>query len=642
METRANYIAVGLFVLAVLAGALGFVYWLYSSGNTTQRTPIRVIFHDPVTGLSVGSAVIFNGIRIGDVTKLGFVAPDSPVVLVEAQVDRNAPLKTDTKAELGVQGLTGVSYISLSGGQASSPSLFSKEGVPEITAQRSAIQDLLEGARSILVKADEAVDNLNKVISDNREKISQTVSNVETFSNALAENSDNIDRLITDISDAGAAIAKVAPHVESVVSRADTLLAEVQPQDVRTVVDNVVTFSNHLVGFQDDVTKIVTDVTKAAQDLQVFASGLNKSLEDVDQLITSLNASQIQSIVDGVQSVVAAISGRTDEIDSLIADASASAAHIRTISETVSDQNADIQQTIAAVRSASERADGILASLQPTADRLDGILAAVDPTQIHTIVDNVQSVVSTFAGRTQEIDSFIADASVSAANVRTVSQTVSDQNAEIQQAIASISSASARADSLLASLQPTVDQLDGLLAAIDPAKVGTIVDNVGNVVQAVSDRSEDISAMIADARDTAASARAFADKLDAQKDTVDQVAQNAREISDKLNAASTRVNDLVDKVGTMVEGDGQGLITEATEAFRAIKVIAQAFESRAVPISAGLERFSTSGVDDFRGVMDQARQTLREIERTFSNLDRNPSRVIFGGPEGPRYQPQRR
>ena len=165
METRANYIAVGLFVLLVLTGALGFVYWLYSSGNTTQRTPIEILFHDPVTGLSVGSPVVFNGIRIGEVSQLGFVSADSPTVLARAQVDRNAPLKQDTKAELGVQGLTGVSYVSLSGGKPESPSLFAGAEVPEITAQRSAIQDLLQGARSILEKTDATIGNINRLRS---------------------------------------------------------------------------------------------------------------------------------------------------------------------------------------------------------------------------------------------------------------------------------------------------------------------------------------------------------------------------------------------------------------------------------------------------------------------------------------------
>ena len=244
--------------------------------------------------------------------------------------------------------------------------------------------------------------------------------------------------------------------------------------------------------------------------------------------------------------------------------------------------------------------------------------------------------------RRDDIESFIADAKTSAENIRTVTQSVANQNGDIQAIITSTRSVTDRVDALVASLQPSVNRVDALLAAIDTAEIRTIVANVRDVTQAIAARSDDITAIIVNAKETATSARAFADRLDAQKDTIDQVASNARDITDKLNAASTRVNSIVDNVGDMVEGDGQGLIKEATEAARAIKVVAQAFESRAGTISSGLERFSTTGVDDFRGVMTQARQTLLEIERAFSNIDRDPSRVIFGGPNGPRYQPQRR
>ncbi|MDQ0316349.1 MlaD family protein [Amorphus orientalis] len=642
METRANYIAVGLFVIVVVTGALGFVYWLYSSGNSTQRTEIQVVFDDPVTGLSVGSPVIFNGIRIGEVTNLGFVSSESPTVLARAMVDRNAPLKTDTKAELGVQGLTGVSYISLSGGKADSQSLFAQDGVPKITAQRSAIQDLLQGARDILEKADTTVENLNRIIEENRGDIAQTVSNVETFSKALADNSDNLAKLITDISNAGDAIANVAPRVESLVSRADDLLGEVSQEDVRTVVDNVVTFSEHLTRFQDSVQGVITNVSSAAEDLQQFAQGLNTALTDVDQLIQSVDPTAVRSIVDNVDSVIGMFAGRRDQIDSFIENASESAANLREVSQTLSDNNDQIERFMASAGSVAQRADDLVASLQPAANRVDSIIGAVNPDDVQAVVGNLRQITTVLSDRSQDIDGFIADARESAANLRTVSQTLSDNNGQIEQFMASATNVADRADSLLTSLQPAADRLDGLIAAIDPSEVRTILANVREVTTAVSARSEDISAILVNAKEAATSARTFADSLQAQAPTVDHVAENAREISDKLNAASTRVNTLVDKVSDMVEGDGQGFIQEATEAARAIKVVAQEFESRAGTISSGLARFSTTGVDDFASVMTQARQTLREIERTFSNIDRDPSRVIFGGPNGPRYEPQRR
>ena len=68
METRAPFVIVGAFVLAAIAAAFGFVYWLHNSGGLGPRAAYHVQFDGSVPGLVVGAAVLFNGIRVGEVT----------------------------------------------------------------------------------------------------------------------------------------------------------------------------------------------------------------------------------------------------------------------------------------------------------------------------------------------------------------------------------------------------------------------------------------------------------------------------------------------------------------------------------------------------------------------------------------------
>ena len=70
METRAPYAIIGLFVLAAIGAVLGFVYWLNNTGGLGERRVYRVQFDTPVSGLLVGASVLFNGIRVGEVTEL--------------------------------------------------------------------------------------------------------------------------------------------------------------------------------------------------------------------------------------------------------------------------------------------------------------------------------------------------------------------------------------------------------------------------------------------------------------------------------------------------------------------------------------------------------------------------------------------
>ena len=104
METRANYVLIGAFTLAVIAAAFGFVLWFQSLHTTKARSPLRVIFEGPATGLRNGGSVNFNGIRVGEVVRVKLDNPRRVVAL--AMVENNAPIRKDTLVGLEFQGLT--------------------------------------------------------------------------------------------------------------------------------------------------------------------------------------------------------------------------------------------------------------------------------------------------------------------------------------------------------------------------------------------------------------------------------------------------------------------------------------------------------------------------------------------------------
>src|ERR1700758_2874661 len=116
METRAPYVVVGAFVLAAIASVFGFVYWLNNAGGIGKRDTYQLVFNGPVPGLLVGAAVLFNGIRVGEVTSLALVADSPHDVHVTIAVAERTPVRSDTKVGLDFQGLTGVPVVTLEGG----------------------------------------------------------------------------------------------------------------------------------------------------------------------------------------------------------------------------------------------------------------------------------------------------------------------------------------------------------------------------------------------------------------------------------------------------------------------------------------------------------------------------------------------
>src|SRR5467141_2841147 len=188
METRANFVLIGSFTLAVIAAAFGFVLWFQSLHATKARSPIRIVFEGPATGLRNGGSVNFNGIRIGEVVSVKLDNPRRVVAL--AMVENNAPIRKDTLVGLEFQGLTGVAAISLKGGEVAASAVpLDEDGVPVLTADPKALQDVTESIRATL-------QNINRVVADNQEAVKNSLLNLETFTASLARNADKIDSLM--------------------------------------------------------------------------------------------------------------------------------------------------------------------------------------------------------------------------------------------------------------------------------------------------------------------------------------------------------------------------------------------------------------------------------------------------------------
>src|SRR5665647_337152 len=116
METRANYLLIGVFTLAVVVGVFGFVYWFQNIGGTGERAFYRVQFDGSVSGLRTGASVLFNGIRVGEVTGLTLDPKRPKQVVARISVDKMVAIRPDTEIGLEFQGLTGISALSLKGG----------------------------------------------------------------------------------------------------------------------------------------------------------------------------------------------------------------------------------------------------------------------------------------------------------------------------------------------------------------------------------------------------------------------------------------------------------------------------------------------------------------------------------------------
>lgn len=218
METRANYILIGLFSLAVIFGAFGFVYWFHHVGGTGERMTYRVVFQGPIGGLRAGATVTFNGIRVGEVTELTLDPQDPKQALATVSVDTNTPVRSDTQVSLDTQGLTGIAVLALRGGSPTAGPVETKLGdIPVLTAGSSASQDMMAAARDVARRID-------SVLADNQEALKNSLRNIETFTEALAKNSDSLTETVDNLKSFSEALSRNSSKIDSIMAGVDNLI----------------------------------------------------------------------------------------------------------------------------------------------------------------------------------------------------------------------------------------------------------------------------------------------------------------------------------------------------------------------------------------------------------------------------------
>ena len=207
MEIRARYTTIGLFTLAVIGAGFLFVYWLNVSGGLGQRSLYRIRYDSPVSGLLKGSAVLFNGIRVGEVTAL-HLDPAAPTdVIVEIAVERRAPVRADTRIGMEFQGLAGAPVVSLAGGTPALPLLVDAKGEsPLLIAEKNAGQGMAQAARDTLRRID-------SLVAENTEPLRSVIANIDKFSGALSRNTERVDGIMAGLERLTGGGTKVTPRV---------------------------------------------------------------------------------------------------------------------------------------------------------------------------------------------------------------------------------------------------------------------------------------------------------------------------------------------------------------------------------------------------------------------------------------------
>lgn len=360
METRANYAIVGFFTLVVMLSAFGFVYWMARFGNTGETAPLIVRIPGSANGLSNGSAVRFNGIPYGVIRTIS-IDPESPdFVIAETTVKADAPIYTDTRAALEIQGLTGSAYIELQGGSPSNPNILARarelDEVAVIDADPSGVTNLLATADDILNRANRVIGEVEGFIKDARSPLTETLKNTEVFTAALRDNADGIDGFLKSVGNLAETVKSLSGRIDTALGSAENLLNSIDPEKIDSILANVDKVTSDVASASGEITKTLESFSTAAQSLETFAADAGASLAKVDSVISEIDPIKVGETMENITLASA--------------DARKALNDARGVVETFSARKEDYDLIITntkeltgTLNAASVRVDGVLAKL---------------------------------------------------------------------------------------------------------------------------------------------------------------------------------------------------------------------------------------------------------------------------------------
>ena len=262
------------------------ILWIASGGiNQKEYDTYLAIENESVAGLSVNALVKYNGVDVGRVSAISLDAENQQRVRLELLIAHGTVIKQDTMATLKTQGLTGIVYLELSGGDPKSATLVASADAPypEIKTIPSLSTRLESLLSSVVVKLDHLSSSFDGINSpENIKAFASTLSDIAAVTHTIALRKDSLDagmkHAANTFANTDQASVKLAPLIDNLQKSANAI--ELMANDTANSSLEVGSSAKLL---SKDAHRLITETTPEIRVLIAELSGLSNSLRRLSE-----------------------------------------------------------------------------------------------------------------------------------------------------------------------------------------------------------------------------------------------------------------------------------------------------------------------------------------------------------------------
>ena len=308
METKANYLLVAVFIIAVALLAFGFFYWIGRYGETRELATLDIRVPGSVTGLSARSPVYFNGLKVGEVRRLFIDSTNPDSVIVQTEIDSTTPITRSTVAKLAFELLAGRAYIELNGGKAYEPRLLEEaekeDTVARIDMDPNSLKTLVQTAQDWIDRVDKATTATEQYISESRGSFLEGIKSAKAATDQLAASTELIDdygqraeRLADAMHDARELIARVneaSAKIDNALAKADRELSDQKGSTVSEARTKLIAYRQQATELNTGLTAMMNNIASFTgpklREVQKFISSSRTSIERINRSVSQFDA----------------------------------------------------------------------------------------------------------------------------------------------------------------------------------------------------------------------------------------------------------------------------------------------------------------------------------------------------------------
>ncbi|MDY6962625.1 MAG: MlaD family protein, partial [Pseudomonadota bacterium] len=167
-----------------------------------------------------------------------------------------------------------------------------------LIADQSSVTNLLATADKILERANDAIGDLQGFVADARGPLTQTIRNAEVFSASLSSNAGAIDDFLESMSALSVTFNGVSQRVDSTLAAAEELVRAVDAEKINAVVTNAERVSLNVANASDNLDEIAQNIRSASSSFQQVTTDARSVVQRADTLMAAINPQNVGTAVN--------------------------------------------------------------------------------------------------------------------------------------------------------------------------------------------------------------------------------------------------------------------------------------------------------------------------------------------------------